>query len=520
MRAAWNRVSPWVDTPRATAVVAAAALIVHSLQTIVWPVVAGRDYVTYMRVYSQMWHWHSVIPWEMLWRMPVAPAVLGIPLDLAGPWGARIAITMGFVVVVVGWFLIARRFGPACAVAVVGVLLLTPSFGLLFHRYSSDFVTALGFLLLALAFVRLCEVPSSGRAVVLGLAIVAFALTRPAHQVLAVLVATPLFLAASRRDRLRWTAAAGAIVVVALGGWAVLNGARFDDRSLSRGGGAVLPFYRAYLTDKIVSPQNGPSSRRLAELVRTKLLVREPYRSYGIDEERFWGEPTTRYFEDIVGLTDRQLGWSERNAIMRSAALEAIRKHPGTFAKGYTRTFLHQLTDPFQLLPPAAVPEPTAEPTAGDTALPTPSEGGSIPSASFSYWLSRPDNAFDEVWTSPTEHHVVSTDPELLVKLAALEHRVGELGLEPTHGGQPRLALWLNRASRVLPPASLWLLVGLITMVVRKPARWGLALALAGSALAVIAATLASVPPLPEFLAPFFPAFVLLGCVGLLGRRE
>ena len=45
----------------------------------------------------------------------------------------------------------------------------------------------------------------------------------------------------------------------------------------------------------------------------------------------------------------------------------------------------------------------------------------SIPAASFSYWLSRPDNAFDEEWVSPTEHRVVSDDPELLRRLDALD---------------------------------------------------------------------------------------------------
>ena len=42
-----------------------------------WPVAEGRDYVTYMRVYAEMWHWESVIPWELMWRMPVGAGVAG-----------------------------------------------------------------------------------------------------------------------------------------------------------------------------------------------------------------------------------------------------------------------------------------------------------------------------------------------------------------------------------------------------------------------------------------------------------
>ena len=54
---------------------------------------------------------------------------------------------------------------------------------------------------------------------------------------------------------------------VPLAAWAVLNGVRFGDYALARGGNAVIPFYRAFITDKIVSPENGPASRRLGAAV-------------------------------------------------------------------------------------------------------------------------------------------------------------------------------------------------------------------------------------------------------------
>ena len=43
-----------------------------------------------------------------------------------------------------------------------------------------------------------------------------------------------------------------------------------------------IPFYRAYITDKIVAPENGPASRRLADAVRNHLITRDPYKSYGV----------------------------------------------------------------------------------------------------------------------------------------------------------------------------------------------------------------------------------------------
>ena len=55
--------------------------------------------------------------------------------------------------------------------------------------------------------------------------------------------------------------AAGAFLVAAcvpLAAWAVLNGARFGDYTLARGGNAVIPFYRAFITDKIVVARQRP----------------------------------------------------------------------------------------------------------------------------------------------------------------------------------------------------------------------------------------------------------------------
>ena len=299
-----------------------------------------------------------------------------------------------------------------------------------------------------------------------------------------------------------------------------MNGARDDDRALSRGGGAWLPFYRVYLTDRLVDPANGPASRELAELVRTRLLTREPYVSYGSTSSgssTSQRRATTR--TSSASPTGRSAG-TQRNAIMRRAAIEGIREDPLAFGGGVARSLVQQLSQPVQLLPPAGKrDEPQGSIVVDGAEVPRPSEGGAIPAASFSYWLSRPDNAFDEVWTSPVDHHVVSRDPALLRRLDRLEARVEGLRLEPSHTGSAAAMVWVNRASRLFPPALLWLLVGMVAVAVRRPADAGLAVVLSLVAALTLLATVLSVPPVPEFGAPFLPAFVLLGLAGVLGRR-
>ncbi len=520
-RAAWSWVLARVASRSAAAAVFIAALVVHALESVVWPVAEGRDYVTYIRVYAEMWHWTSVIPWELLWRMPVAPAVLGVPLDIAGPTGARVWIALMFAGTVTLWLRVGLRFGRATAVLLVLALLAYPAFGALFHRYSSDAVTGLLFALLALALTRAWERPSTARFVVLGGSIVLIGLARPANQVLVILVFVPFVLVAPLARRARWAVVSAAVVLVAFAGWAAANQARYDDLALSRGGGAWLPFYRVYLTDRLIDPSNGPASRKLGEAVRTRLLVREPYRSYGITMREFFDHPTTRYHEDLVSLSDRVWGWDSDYSVLRRAAREAIARHPAAFTGGVGRSLVEQLTQWFPYLPAATTPAPAGgQLVVAGKPLPRPSEGGTIPAASVSYWLGRSDNAFDEVWTSPVDHHVVSSKPELLRRLHRLETRVAGLALPPAGAGSTSAARWLNRVSQVYPRALLWLVVGVIAIVVRRPRLSGLALTIAAGALLVILATLLAVPPVDEFMMPLFPAFALLGLVGLVGDRR
>jgi hypothetical protein len=75
----------------------------------------------------------------------------------------------------------------------------------------------------------------------------------------------------------------------------------------------------------------------------------------------------------------------------------------------------------------------------------------------------------------------------------------------------------LNQISHVFPPLVAWLVIGLIGIALRRPARAAVALALAVAGLIVIIATTAVAPAVAEYAAPVSPAFLLLTAVGLVG---
>ena len=137
---------------------------------------------------------------------------------------------------------------------------------------------ATGLSLWALVLARTLSRPNTAGFVVLGAGIAALVLIRPANQVLlpAVLVA-PLLAAAPWRRRLTWVAVCLAAAVLPLAGWAAHNGIRYDDTTVTRGGRAWVPFLRVWLADNTIAPENGPASRRLADLIEHDVLTREPY---------------------------------------------------------------------------------------------------------------------------------------------------------------------------------------------------------------------------------------------------
>src|SRR5262249_4289965 len=155
------------------------------------------------------------------------------------------------------WTRVALRFGRRAALVTALALLLYQGYALMFHELSSEPVFAASFSLWALALARSVDRPSSGRLAVVGLATALVVLVRPGNAVLLSFVVLPLVVGRTWRQRARYAAAFAAAALLPLLAWSVQNGLRFGDYTLARGGNAVVPFYRAFITDLIVSPQNG-----------------------------------------------------------------------------------------------------------------------------------------------------------------------------------------------------------------------------------------------------------------------
>jgi hypothetical protein len=524
----WRWLLRLTESRHAAIVLFLLALAVYGLVSLALPVGPGRDLGTYLRVYDQLFD-SVVYPQAMAARTPGAALVAGPLLDTGSAVVVEVAMALLYALSILSWCAVARRFGAAAAILTAAGLLAYPGYAILFHALSTDALFAAGFAFTAPLVVRLLERPSAGRAAAVGGAVAGLVLVRPSNQVLVLLVVLPLLAGGTWRRRLLGAAAFLAAAALPLLGWAAHNAIRADDFTVARGGGVAVPFFRAFVEDRIVRPENGPASRELARAIERELLTREPYRSYGIDLDEFFSAGSARMHEDMIGLSDRVWGWDDDYAHVASAAREAVRKHPGTYARGVARDVYRLLWWPLLAGAPPARAGDGSAPGGGaaDTVvvdgrtLPRPSEGEPIPAARQSGFVSTPDGRIREVWTSPTEHHIEFRDPSDARRAAALDrHLIEQFATFPERTGVRGLRSLLDDLSRLYPRPLMWLLAALIAAAVRRPRDLRGPLALAAAALVVIGTTALAVYAVAEYTVPVAPAFVLLFAVALLGPRR
>jgi Dolichyl-phosphate-mannose-protein mannosyltransferase len=498
----------------------AAALVVYTVEAVGWPLIGGRDLDEYLYDYAQLLDRHPVLPWSMLFRTPVPGIVDGAALDVAGGFFAEPLLAVLFAASIVAWTLAARAFGPRAALLVAFALLVYPAYGLMFHELSSEPVFAAAFALWALLVVRAATRPSARAFAFVGLGIALLALVRPGNALLLGFVLFVLAVGGTWRKRAVWAAAFLGAALVPLVAWAILNGVRFGDYTLARGGNAVIPFYRAYIQDKIVRPDNGPASRKLAAAVRAHLVTRNPYKAYGVSTAEVFRSGSFRIHEDFYLLSDHVFGWDSNYSILRKAGIEAVRKHPGAYASGVLDTIWQQLSKSYFRTPPGpATPPPTPMVVRRGNRLPAPSEGQPIP-AGQSVWISRPDNCIGEVWTSATDHHFTFCSPTIRRRFDVVKNGVNGLFRNlPTRRGNSQLALRMNQASRWYPRLFLWIAVALVALILRRPRGARTLVAIALAALFVIVFNALGLFADPRFALPVAPAFVLFAAGALLGPR-
>jgi hypothetical protein len=511
------------------ALVGLAALGSFAVQGFVWPLAAGRDWQDYVIWWHEAFREEPLFPSLMIARAPLAPLVFGPVLEVGGAHLAEVVAGVLYAAAVVLWAATARYHGRLAAALLAALLIVPPTYGLFFRQVGSDPLLGLVLALAAWLCARAAAAPSPRRFALVGGCVALAVLARPSGLPLLLLVLLPLVVAGDWRTRLRRAGAFLAAATLPLAAYAAYNSARFDDFALARGGGAGIPTYRAYVVDGIVERENGAATRELAAAIERDLLRLQPYRSLGLTADEVLALGQTWPYDDLIALADRTWGWDDDYAKLQAVGREAVRAHPGAYARGALDTLRELGFERYTGPPGAGWVGVLREP--GDPLPPAPSKDdpGAVASiALVNNWaLTAPEPRFRIVgglyprtgilWSPYEKRDLDWDDPaddRRYDELRAIViDRLAQLSRGARHRGEPVLRAMM----RLTPALAWWVLAAALFWLVRRPRGLAVPLVLATASAAILLITALGFPPDRNYAAPFLPVAMLL-FVAVLGR--
>jgi hypothetical protein len=521
-RESWNRV-----------LLIAVSCTVYFFQSLAWPLSQGRDARTYLIYYLDMWNPDPMYPMLMLFRTPLAPLFQGIFLQVGG--SALLEIVMGalFCISILAVYHIGSQWDQRIGLLAVIATALLPGYGALYHSVSSDGLFAFAFILWVAYVFNTIKLPTLPKFAWHGIFVSCLVLIRPSSQLLLLFAGLPFALPyRSIRKKLLSSLAFLITSGLLLFFWSTYNYVRYGDFTVSRSTWAQLPLHRLFIVDRLIKPDNGPASAELAEAVRSDLLTKEPYVSYGIDVDTFFSGGSVRMWSDLIALSDRLWGWDSDYRKLRDVSLEAIARHPLTYSKNVAQSMGAMLLDNYRQSASRRT-GPNADgrgtkPPVNERGLPVPTEGDSIP-GSYLWWLaSTPDNrikyaSYDwKSWlVSGPPRLPRFEDPQLQSKSDRLEARVEPMLAElPSRDGSDWIAGLLNRLAGWYPPMLGWIAMGMLGFVLERGPQTRTLAFMVGLAFVILLVTCLGIASTLQYRIPFDSLFIVFGMVGVAASLE
>jgi len=520
---AWQRLLAFVPTRRAAVTFFLVAFAVFWIESLGWPMAKGRDTWDYLGYYLQLFDSTPPLSELQVFRTPLTPIVVGLPLDMGGVWLLELVFALLYAGSILAWSATALIFGRIPALFSALLLLVYPAYATLFHQASSDAVFATGLAVWALLLTRALDRPSTARFLAVGAGLAVLVLIRPANQALLPLaVVAPLVAYVAWRRRFALAGVCVLAAVVPLAAWAVHNGIRYDDATVARGGRAWVPFLQVFTSNRTVSPENGPASERLAALIEEHVLPREPYAGLDVTLEAYLRNGTNYETVHLIALSDSILGRDGNYDVLFDSAVEAIREHPSVYFRGVADTlweFMRQKPLREGIAPRAQTePEPPAPTYESDgDVLPNPQATILVPGVPYGFVWCASDYIDSCTLSDPSKVWADASTQERYREIVA-QVRAWDMEL-PTREGRSFVPEVLNRITPRYPTPVLWLAVGVVALLWRRPRGWRTILLLWLSAFLVLLVHAASQGLAPEFALPLYPIFIVTALCALSGDR-
>ena len=225
----------------------------------------------------------------------------------------------------------------------------------------------------------------------------------------------------------------------------------------------------------------------------------------------------------LIALSDRVFGRGTDYEVMFESATEAIREHPGTYVRGVADAFWDFLNqkplreDVVRRAQTEPAPPPPTFEQDGVT-LPNPQANVLVDGVPYGFVWCASDYIDSCTLDRPA---LVWNDPEQQQRYEEIVEQVRAWDAElPTRDGGDLVPELLNRITPRFPRPPLWLAVGLVGLVLRRPRGTRTILVLWLCAGLVLLIHAASQGIAPEFALPLYPIFIVTALGAVAGRAR
>ncbi len=315
---------------------------------------------TYHAYFRDMFNINPEVPLVMLFRTPLTPIFYGISFDLFGKEGIPVILALLYAGTAATIFYVMLNLGRFAAWMTVLLLAANMWYFRCFNSVGSETMqTVLVCVWFAMAFFAM----KSRRVipwVMLAVVVVLLVLNRPGNQTFALSFLLPFFVfSAGWRRRVVLAVVFLAVYLAGHLGYASLNAARYGYFAIAKLGNAHMPFYRLFVQERLIRPENGPASRRLADFVSEKILTIPVFQEHEITEETFFRYSSQRMFNALLAALqaeareDGEFSLNQDYVILRKAAVEALLADPVGSIQRFTdhllTVFRYSYDKPFKI---------------------------------------------------------------------------------------------------------------------------------------------------------------------------
>lgn len=321
-------------------IVFASSVAVFCIYYQLWAVHAGRDFETYISYFVQMWPDKPVDHLLMLYRTPGAPLFFGVLHKIGGVNLVAVGLCLLYGVGNTLFYDVIRRsWNRVEAIVWLCIIFLLSLYNWTYHTVASESLYCFSIMLLSWGLFKAFEGQTLKRWIFVGIAVVIAVMIRPGSLVLIVLCASPL---AAPLDTLKKKMQYSLIMVVTISIplfiYSSINYVRYGDFVVTRGSNTLIPAFRCFLLDHSMKESNGPASEKLALLISENILPTQMYQKYNVDIDLFFASGDPCMFYDLVNVSDRVYGWDSNYAVIKDAAMEAVKADPWGYLGSVGRT--------------------------------------------------------------------------------------------------------------------------------------------------------------------------------------